>query len=438
MYGASLWSCSCLWLRQLYQNGYLSSEWAVAGAITGIAFVGGTLFAVCFSPLVFLSKYKFPFISVLAGLYLLAEYASASVGDLSFPWTSLSSFVACFTPFLQIASAGGPLAVSLSILLIDLLFASALFYIGDRRKQMFFIVCSVTVFCSVASFGLVKMTSYVNSEKITVAVVQGNLGEDRKWTTDKDDTVYLYSELSRLITEVSSPDIVIFPETSYPWSENSNIFSSLAQQTDTCIIYGCFEKTDNDTYNTACVSAADGSMCGSYRKRHLVPFGEYDPLGILTTDFVGTLSSGNGVGVVETPVGKIGFLICFESLFSALDRQNILDGAEITVVMTNDSWFDDSSALYRHLSHSVLRAVSSGRYVVCAANTGISCVISNKGKVIVAADTGKTAVFFSEAEKISDRTLYSSVGDIVILHAIILLLQFEFFLESVYTSACVD
>ena len=440
-YGFALWGGSCLWIFELYFNGYLPSLGLTFFALLALSVIGGMILTVGFLPFYFFSKIGFPFLFSFTFSYLLSEFIPSAMGRFSFPWTSLAASVSCFTPFLQTASVGGSLSVSFTVIVINGLFALALSEIKNKKRFIFYFFVAIAVFFSNLSFGFLRMARPLTGEKISVAIVQGNLAADGKWTTDKTDTLFLYSELCRLICEENEPSLIILPETSYPWTDNVSAvsaFSSLSKKLDSCIVFGCFEDENGQIFNSAHVSSPDGSVLGSYRKRRLVPFGEYDPFGILPSDLVGKISFGGMGGVLETPVCDIGFLICFESLFSALNRQNSADGADITVIMTNDSWFGKSSALYRHLSHAVLRAVESGRSVVCAANTGISCVISSMGEITASVPNNTTAVFCSETEKITDGTLYSSVGDVIIFAALYLLLQFEFFLESVYTSACID
>jgi len=440
-YGFALWGGSCLWIFELYFNGYLPSFCLTFFALFALSVIGGLIFTVGFLPFYFLSKIGAPFLFSFTFSYLLSEFIPSAMGRFSFPWTSLATSVSCFPPFLQTASVGGSLSVSFTVIVINGLFALALTEIKNKKRFFFYCSFAAAVFFSNLSFGFFRMSQPLSGEKISVAVVQGNLAADGKWTTDKTDTIFLYSELCRLICKKNEPSLIILPETSYPWTDDSlavSAFSSLSKKIDSCVVFGCFEEENGQIFNSARVSLPDGSILGSYRKRRLVPFGEYDPFGILPSDLVGNISFGNKAGVIKTSVCNIGFLICFESLFSSLDRQNSFDGADITVIMTNDSWFGESSALYRHMSHAILRAVESGRSVVCSANTGISCVISNMGEITASVPNSTTAVFCSETEKITDGTLYSSVGDVIIFAALYLLLQFEFFLESVYTSACID
>jgi|GEM_PF-3097382 len=435
-YGCALWGGSCLFLFELFKNGYLPSFLLTFIAFLLLSVLGGLVFF--FGFLVFRLMYRagFPFIFSVSCAYLLSETLPLLFGPFSFPWTSLSSFAACYPPFLQIASFCGSASVTLLIVIINAFCASSVFYSNNRKYSLFLFTCAVFVFVSNTSFGICKLNVESENEKISVAVVQGNLSDRQKWSVNKKDTLFLYSELIHLIVKEEAPSIIILPETAYPWIDVT-AFSDIARDTQTVIVFGSFDSCGKKIYNSATVAFPDGKTA-SFGKRHLVPFGEYDPTGLLNNELMGNLSCGNRGGVIDTPIGKLGFLICFESLFSYLDRQNTSDGAELTVVLTNDSWFGDSSALYRHLCHSVLRAVESGRSVICSANTGISCVISKHGVITASVPRNKTAVFSAQTEKIPDGILYSSVGDIIILVILLILLKIEFFLESVYTSAGID
>ena len=147
-------------------------------------------------------------------------------------------------------------------------------------------------------------------------------------------------------------------------------------------------------YNTAYVIGKQGQIEGSYSKVHLVPFGEYTPL---TAYFpflknmsvaVGDFSSGPTHDPVITGAGKIGVLICFEGVFPEITRETVKDGAEVLVNITNDAWYNRTSAPYQHFAFYIFRAVETDRYVLRAANTGISAVIDPRGRIV-----GKTGLF---------------------------------------------
>ena len=126
------------------------------------------------------------------------------------------------------------------------------------------------------------------------------------------------------------------------------------------------------------------------------------------------LAAGEGAQLIETEYGKIGLIICFDSIYEALSRESAASGAQVLFVSTNDSWFGDSSAVYEHNSHSILRAVENGKYVVRAANTGISSVITPTGEVVSTLDPMVKGYLSEEIVMIPSSTLYSNTGDVIV------------------------
>lgn len=84
------------------------------------------------------------------------------------------------------------------------------------------------------------------------------------------------------------------------------------------------------------------------------------------------------------------------------------------ILSTNDSWYLDSAAVYQHNGHAVLRAVESGKCFVRAANTGISSVISDKGKVKTYLEPLVSGYVADEITFHTNRTLYSYVGNLIV------------------------
>ncbi|WP_368259863.1 nitrilase-related carbon-nitrogen hydrolase, partial [Clostridium paraputrificum] len=101
-------------------------------------------------------------------------------------------------------------------------------------------------------------------------------------------------------------------------------------------------------------------------------------------------------------------------------------GAQILCIATNDSWFKESKQLEQHLRHSVLRAIEFNRYILTSANTGISAVIDNKGKILNTVPQSTSGYITGTANLIDNRTLYSYWGNIPILALCISIISFQF------------
>ena len=111
--------------------------------------------------------------------------------------------------------------------------------------------------------------------------------------------------------------------------------------------------------------------------------------------------------------GKIGSIICFESIYPHLARQSVLDGAQMLVELTNDSWLEDSPAIKQHLAHGVFRSIENGRYLVRSANSGISAVIDDKGRIKRQLDVNEQGVITDTVYFKDNQTLYTKTGDVI-------------------------
>jgi apolipoprotein N-acyltransferase len=156
---------------------------------------------------------------------------------------------------------------------------------------------------------------------------------------------------------------------------------------------------------------------GRYDKIHLVPFGEYVPLGEILSlgslgEGIGDFKSGKEIINLSLPQSKFGVLICFEVIFPDLCRRFVKKGANFLVTITNDAWFGRTSAPYQHFSIAAFRAVENRVFVARAANTGISGFIDPKGKIL-----NEGGIFTEEAIsgviRLSNiRTFYTLYGDV--------------------------
>jgi apolipoprotein N-acyltransferase len=138
--------------------------------------------------------------------------------------------------------------------------------------------------------------------------------------------------------------------------------------------------------NGAFLFGPDGRQRDVYDKMHLVPFGEYVPLRPLVQRFFTVRSRDVVPGptrrTLEADGRRLGVAICFESTFPAIARAYARSGAEVLVVMTNDAWFQRTSAVPQHFNHSRFRAIETGLPVARAASSGISGVIAPNGQVL--------------------------------------------------------
>ena len=173
-------------------------------------------------------------------------------------------------------------------------------------------------------------------------------------------------------------------------------------------------------YNSAfLVRAPTARIDGVYRKMHLVPFGEYVPLKRLLF-FAAPLVRPCPISrparrrcFCRWTAGRISTAICYEIVYPNLVRRFVAGGSELLTTITNDAWFGRTSAPYQHFAQAAMRAIENGRYLVRAANTGISGVV-DPVRARPDAELGlfEPASFVGEARYLKSSTLYTRTGDV--------------------------
>ena len=270
-------------------------------------------------------------------------------------------------------------------------------------------------------------------EAVTVAAIQGNIASSEKWDDKTNDTLDVHEKLT-LAAADDGADLILWPETALPYvySEGGRLdeyLTNLAEEAGVPILAGFFIQDEElNLYNVIGKVDPDTGMGDTfYKKRRLVPFGEFVPMRDLVMFLIPPLSQlsaldsdvtpGTDPELFDTVYGKMGSIICFDSIYESLVLDSVRAGANLICISTNDSWFKDSAAVYEHNAHAKLRAIETGRYVVRAANTGISSIITPTGEVTESLPPLVEGYILDEVYMISDNTLYTMVGNILILAA---------------------
>ncbi|HEY9841618.1 MAG TPA: apolipoprotein N-acyltransferase, partial [Candidatus Obscuribacterales bacterium] len=199
--------------------------------------------------------------------------------------------------------------------------------------------------------------------------------------------------------------------------------------------------SDAPIYNAAVLTEPDGTMKQWYYKRQRVPFGEYFPYrNFLTSipllggiiDHLNPMHSdtapGRDAALFNTRYGKLGTLICFESVYPQVARESVQAGANLLVIVTNDGWYKDAIALYQHLGHAVLRALENDRFVIRAGNTGISAFIDSHGRILAQSkplDRVALSWRLPQDQLKQNLTLFTRFGDWPIWLSLLLILLAE-------------
>ncbi len=344
-------------------------------------------------------------IMALASMWMLMEVAKAYILS-GFPWASLAYSLCKYPLLIQSADIWGPYGLGFIIVVFNLILWQLML---PRRHQSLRegagkrLIWSMALLCCLASALLFygRHCLYMTDRGTArVAAIQGSFDQSVKWDPAyRRATLSRYSDLTRQ-AKAEFPDLMlaVWPETAIPFyfqedSDFRNQVTSLAQKFEISILLGSpsyfYDVSGHLHYrNSAFLVGPDGDIRGRYDKQHLVPFGEYMPWGRLTSWAKGLLpTAGNFTpGTSSAPLNsnpfRIGVMICFESIFPRIARKEVAENANLLAVITNDAWFGKTSAPWQHADMAIFRAVETRRWIVRAANTGVSRIISPTGQVI--------------------------------------------------------
>ncbi len=375
----------------------LSFIYTVFGSLAVLAFA-----AISRTRLVQNIKFLQPF--VFASVWSIYEYLQ-TFGWWGVPWGRLAIGQTEIETMLQSASLFGSYYVTFLLLTVNFLLGYMLMH--PERVKVITAVCAVIILGNF-SFGAVSILTYKDEgEPVRVGIVQGNMSSVEKWNNRFENTQRIYTGLTREVIDEGA-EIVIWPETALPYNifDNETVskyVQGLAAEVNTTLLisgftegkpYGdaVYEDLEEQLYNSMIEVKPDGSFGEDiYHKIHLVPFGEFVPMrdiimtlipplanvGMLDDDII----AGDESVVMNTEVGRVGNIICFDSIYEKVALDSTRNGAQLLSISTNDSWFRDSRAGYMHMAQAKVRAIECGRYLVRAGNTGISAVITPTGEV---------------------------------------------------------
>ena len=151
----------------------------------------------------------------------------------------------------------------------------------------------------------------------------------------------------------------------------TEVISELAKQHKLIIVSSIFEKTLNGLYfNTAVVFEKNGTIAGTYRKMHIPHDPDYSEKYYFSCGDLGFTP-------IETSIGKIGVLVCWDQWFPEAARIMSLKGANILIYPTAIGWSpkDDHAEQQRQLSawQTIQRShsVANNLYVISCNRTGL-------------------------------------------------------------------
>ncbi|MFT4523209.1 MAG: apolipoprotein N-acyltransferase, partial [Bacteroidia bacterium] len=368
----------------------------------------------------------------------------------SYPWLTLGHGFAASPNLVQWYEYTGVLGGSLYILLANVLIFN-LFRDKSRSKSA---VAALWLLVPLMwSWYLGSRQDGCKKTKFEVLVIQPNIDPYEKFNYGAGlGQMEKFIELAeRNITEQTQ--LVILPETAVvenvneeelPRNRSLRMLASFSRKHNVPILTGAatyqFHRGPEETwpswhrktpegsiyssYNTALLIDSTG-VVELYHKSRLVPGVESLPFPaffkffdkILHLDFGGMSGQlGSSPKAMSFPINhstskSIAPLICYESIYGEYVKDFVNDGATMMAVITNDGWWGNTPGHVQHMHYARLRAIEFRRYVVRSANTGISCVIDDNGRVSHQTKYWEEAAFTAKINPLNYVTYYSQHGD---------------------------
>jgi apolipoprotein N-acyltransferase len=238
---------------------------------------------------------------------------------------------------------------------------------------------------------------------VRTTIIQAGIPQDQKWLASQQRATLNFYRTATLA--VPGSELVVWPEVAIPAvhdrvADYLNIIDKDAKRNRQTVVLGILENSAERSvepriYNSVFLLGSDERQV--YRKRHLVPFGEYFPVPAGVREWMkmqnlpySDLAAGDDVQplLVTANGAKLSVAVCYEDAYGA-ELLYALPDADILINVSNDAWFGDSIAPHQHLQIARMRALESGRYAVRSTNTGISAFIGPEGELL---KTGKQFV----------------------------------------------
>ncbi|MBI5476299.1 MAG: apolipoprotein N-acyltransferase [Ignavibacteriales bacterium] len=389
-------------------------------------------------------------------LWIAFEYLHA-VGELSFPWLTLGNTQTYDIRAIQFVSFTGVWGVSFWILIINLLIFILIVKLILKEwkiKDWKVILLTITILCiyflpRYYGQSVMRKSENLNKNIITVSLIQPNIDAFEKWTVDPETPLEILKNQT-IANRLSKSDLVIWPETAIPFyilhPNNRFQFYHLKKMVDSLninlltgipdIVY--YSSADEipksskkslsgeryETFNSSMLLLPRDSRIQKYAKIILVPFAERVPFSE-ELSFLNAMEWNFGLGGwghgKDTTVFrfkkqngsevKFSTMICYESVYPNLVRTFVNNGAEFLTVVTNDSWWGNTSGAYQHKQYAILRAVENRRWMMQCSNGGISCFVDPYGRITSQSDLFTKDMLTGQIEPRVEKTFYTEHGE---------------------------
>ena len=370
-----------------------------------------------------------------------------------FPWNLIAYSFSKNLEILSITSVIG--TYGFNLFCISLFTSPTVLILRDSKKDIGIFIFFIITFLFFSLYGShYKEKFYMANKNISdykVRIIGSNISLD-KFYSDIDPI-----KIIKNLIEISSPDvnekiIFIWPEAIIPdiskeeFVEYSWLFKKKFSDNHFLVvgINSQPNKTQSkDYFNSLSIYDYKLNLLDSYNKINLVPFGEFLPfekilrnLGLRSiTNNYHSFSKGDQRNIIDIKHQnfslKILPLICYEIIYSGkiFDNNNF----DLIINISEDGWFGKSIGPKQHFTHSIFRAIESGKYLVRSSNNGIAAIINPLGIVEKKVNFGKSGyIDFTETKEIQP-TVFSQLGNKIFGLLILLYIFFIFSISFIFS-----
>jgi apolipoprotein N-acyltransferase len=304
--------------------------------------------------------------------------------------------------------------------------------IETGRRRWLSVVGLMLAWAVGAALNTVEWTD-AGGEPVRTTIVQGGISQDRKWLSEQfQPTLALYRDAT---VKHRDSDLVVWPEVAIPSvidqvEEYIAVLQADIRARPRTVLFGILDRDHRSRKIYNSVILLDGRDRQTYRKRHLVPFGEYFPVPAFVRQWMrlmslpsDDMSAGNDrQALLKTRGGaRLAVAICYEDAYGA-EQLYALPEATVLINVSNDAWFGNSIAPHQHLQIARMRALEAGRYVVRATNTGVSAFIGPKGQLLQTAPQFEYATMTMDIVPHSGATPYVRTGNWPVVSLLLVIL----------------
>lgn len=390
---------------------------------------------------------------------------------LAFPWLNLGHVFATQPEWVQWYSITGVAGGSLFVLLLNVMISLGILHLSSKTARGIALALIILLIAIPVAYRQLDSTQQTESaQKLTFTIVQPCAGVGKQ-TEEYRGVAFRLAEARQLFYDQQlAGSIVVFPETylfekpvisgpadslafSGLWIDKLNGSKSveilremMARGQWKGVIAGAFTQRfyDRDdsapgfavavpglgasvvNYNSALL--LDSAKVEIRHKTMLVPGVEVVPfasslpflndMALNLGGVVGTLGQNPKIETVEVSDHQIGVQICYDSAFGWVSRELVNRGAEVLVVITNDSWWDDTPGYKHLLQFAQLRAIEFGRPVVRSANCGVSAFINSRGEIVEHIPWDEKGAITAQVDVGRGMTFYTSYGDFIYIGSV--------------------